>query len=96
MTPVIFRKFNSGSVIAILPTILGTADYWTCASYMHIGQHSGCDPVGLIRMTKPATEMEYSDLLEELISIGYDDLKVYKRYNRVWQDMRKAALVTIK
>lgn len=76
MTPVIFRK-NDYGVTAVFPTL--EADYagnMTC--YAHIGQHSACS-LGWYYTTKPAAETEYADLLQELKSIGYDDLKVYRR-----------------
>lgn len=82
MLPVIFRKFPEGDVIALFPTLPGNNDYMvTCESYMHIGQHSSAR-VALIDSTAPANEEEYAGLLRELESIGYEDLKVYKRYQR--------------
>ena len=42
-------------------------------SYSHIGQHSACHP-RYVAESRPATEEEYKDLLEELTSIGYDVL----------------------
>ena len=51
-----------------------------CLSYMHVGQHgaSSLYPDN----TKPAWYSEYKPLLDELIAIGYDDLKVCHRTNR--------------
>jgi hypothetical protein len=45
-------------------------------------------------MTIPAKPDEYKDLLEELISMGYDDLKVYQRWyywmdTHRWNELRK-------
>jgi hypothetical protein len=75
MTKVIFRKFANGEIIALFPN---EKDYM-CDSYMHIGQHSDADYPLMISKTKPATEKEYKPLLDELVKIGYDDLKIYKR-----------------
>ena len=76
MTKVIFRKFENGEIIALFPeNKYGD----TCMSYMHIGQHSNASYSMLIRATKPAIQDEYKPLLNELISIGYDDLKICKR-----------------
>ena len=78
MTRVIFRKFkDNGEIIALFPDIV--ASFFERMSYMHIGQHSGVDYDLCIKCTKLATEEEYAPLLAELKSIGYDDLKIYKR-----------------
>jgi len=81
-TPVIFRKWperEGGDVIALFPTLAGDMSPYTCMSYQHIGQHGAADPVGVIKRTEPAESAEYTDLLEELKSIGYDDLVVYQK-----------------
>ena len=54
-------------------------------SYMHIGQHSECDPL-IVHDTKLATENEYEPLLKEIESI-YDDyeIKIMKKLNIKWQ-----------
>lgn len=46
---------------------------------MHDGQHAPADYAGVIACTRPATEEEYRDLLAELKSIGYDELRILKR-----------------
>jgi hypothetical protein len=74
-TPVVFRILNN-EVIALFPTI-GNNKY--IQSYMHVGQHSDACPE-LINELKPATKKQYSDLLNELISIGYTDIKIYNKY----------------
>lgn len=48
----------------------------TC--YAHLGQHSGADKSWVIDETIPATESEYTPLLQELKSIGYTNLKICK------------------
>ena len=78
-TKVIFRVFKEGEVIAIFPEELGTHDHFTCASYMHIGQHASCDPE-IRRITRLAKPEEYADLKAELESIGYN-LDIKKRYS---------------
>ena len=92
MTPVIFRKFKEGDIIAIFPTMSGTLNQYTCNSYQHIGQHGSCDPTYLIQETKPTKPEEYEELFQELINIGYDDLKVYKRYQYKFLEEIKAEL----
>ena len=86
-TPVIFRKWKprkefgeeGGDIIALFPTHPGTNDPYTCSSYMHMGQHGSADPNLVMRATVPATPAEYANLKAELVSVGYDDLKVYQR-----------------
>ena len=55
MTPVIFRKFSNGEIIALFPYIAGNNDGYTCQSFIHVGQHGSADPHLVMRMTKPAT-----------------------------------------
>ena len=96
--PVIFRKWpesEGGGVIALFPTALGTSDYYTCDSYETIGQHGSADPVGVIERTKPAKPSEYADLLAELKSIGYRNLKIYQKYQRSFLDRRRAELARL-
>lgn len=70
-----FRVLNN-EVIAVFPYLIeGRNDV---ASYMHVGQHSGCD-WNINSFTKAATPKQYENLLNELKSIGYDNLKVIKR-----------------
>lgn len=77
-TPVVFRKYKNGDVIALFPTM--HEGNYMINSYMHVGQH-GCADYNLVYSTKPATEGEYRELLEELKQIGYENLKVYKRFS---------------
>lgn len=87
ITPVIFRKFPEGDIIAMFPTIPGTMNPNTCNSYQHLGQN-GSATIDLIYGTKPATEQEYKDLLQELVNIGYDDLKIYQK-NQYWMTQER-------
>lgn len=74
---VVFRKFKSdGEIIALFPQTLYSR-YVT--SYMHIGQHGDADYHWCIRISKPATPEEYKPLLNELKSIGYDNLRIVKK-----------------
>lgn len=84
-TPVIFRKFgkNDGyAVIALFPTIPDAYSGPSFGSYMHVGQHSGCNP-DIVSITKLATPEEYEDLKRELESEPYGyRLKVCRRISR--------------
>jgi|WetSurMetagenome_2_1015567.scaffolds.fasta_scaffold392756_2 hypothetical protein len=80
-TKTIFRKFKDGDVIAIFPEEPGTMQLSTCASYMHMGQHSACSPNLLIGETKLATPEEYASLKEELKRIGYN-VQVIKKLHQ--------------
>lgn len=91
-TPVIFRKFkNGGDIIAIFPTIPGNYHHNTCESYQRVGQHGSCS-IDFTTFTVPATPEEYAGLLEELVSIGYDDLKVYK-HAMYWMYQEKSKTI---
>lgn len=93
MTPVIFRRFiEGGDVIALFPTLPGTRDPWTCESYQHTGQHSAASVELFYKETKPAYETEYRTLLRELIGQGYDDLRIYTRYQPGFTKQRLDAL----
>ena len=77
MNRVIFRKWqDNGQIIAFFPDQVNGQ---FIGSYMHIGQHSDAMyPCA----TVPATPEEYAPLLKELVSIGYDDLVIRKRFIR--------------
>ena len=76
--PVTFRKFPEGDIIAIMPSI--PARFGRFMSYQHYGQHGECDSELISQPdTFLATPEEYQNLLDELISIGYDNLKIYKK-----------------
>jgi hypothetical protein len=68
---VVFRVFKKGGdVLALFPH-----ETWDgrghCASYQHIGQHSGADYAHCIQATRPARPSEYRALKTELERIGY-------------------------
>lgn len=83
-TPVLFRKWSDGDVVALFPTIPGTVnDPGSCSSYQHVGQHGAAALCGLIANTKPASEADYTDLKKELESAPYGyRLKVYAHNQR--------------
>ena len=77
MTNVQFRKDEQGDIFAFFPDMDFNA--WTSdlkTSYAHIGQHSACHTDYVKDRTTEANEAEYSDLMAELISIGYNDLVI--------------------
>jgi antitoxin component YwqK of YwqJK toxin-antitoxin module len=76
MTKVIFRKDKKANeIMAFFPE---TMQHGMLDCYAHIGQHSTAD-IQYYWSTKPAGETEYKKLHQELISIGYDDLKICKK-----------------
>ena len=77
ITEVIFRKFQ-GEIVALFPYEIEDRS-GHIMSYAHIGQHSGAD-LGIIYLSKPASEVEYFDLFIELTNIGYN-LKIVKKVN---------------
>lgn len=80
-TKVIFKKFPEGDVIALFPDLPGTNNpYKDCLSYMRVGQH-GSASLKLSGL-KPAKPSEYQDLLDELISIGYGDLEIVRKFSK--------------
>lgn len=83
MTPVIYRYWK-GEVIALFPTIPGNNDAQHCQSYQRIGQHGAAHYKGIIADSRPATLSERAKLHLELVRIGYDDLKVFKRTHSVF------------
>ncbi|GHV00891.1 hypothetical protein FACS1894159_07700 [Bacteroidia bacterium] len=79
MTKVVFRKWrDGGQVVALFPEeVWSRSDH--IASCMHVGQHGGADCDHVVARALPAREPEYAAMLCDLISIGYDDLRVMKR-----------------
>jgi hypothetical protein len=91
--PVIFRKDYEGGqwhITAVFPTEPGLPESGSMTCYAHVGQHSSCS-YGWYVGTKAANPEEYSDLREELESIGYK-LRVYKRMTRQHRDECRAQL----
>ena len=94
-TPVIFRKVCADdSIIAFFPTNPGSNFPFSVMSYQHVGQHANAGKTFYESMTIPATPDEYKDLHDELVSLGYDDLKIYANWfywmeNKRWNELRK-------
>jgi len=78
-TETVFRKFPEGDILALFPYMIETLNY-DVGCYQHIGQHGTADYNHCIEMTKPAKPKEYSDLLKELESMGYN-IKPIQRIN---------------
>lgn len=92
-TPVIFRKYRDGDIIALFPADPGTDDAYTCSSYMHTGGHGSADPMAVIRTTTIAMPNEYADLRKELESYPYNyNLKTFHRLSRGFLQLRKERL----
>ena len=70
MTRAVFRKY--------FPDIPWSED-GSVTSYMHVGQHGAAYYKQVIDSTTPASEEDYSALLAELETIGYDNLRIVKR-----------------
>lgn len=100
--PVILRRFREGGqLIAFFPTIPSdTSNWYNCLSYMHDGQHAGADYSALTRPVKgprdtpttpePATTPAAAALLAELKTIGYDNLKIYRKETAQHRAARQA------
>lgn len=71
-TPMVFRVWPNGDVIALMPTLPYAVGGYCCQSYEHVGQHGAADYTGVVRATKLATAAEYADLLAELTGRGYN------------------------
>lgn len=67
---------NNFNCFAVFPEIEGSHGNMLC--YAHIGQHSSCSRE-YIRGKRLATKEEYQRLLNELVSLGYDDLQVLNK-----------------
>ena len=79
MTKVVFRKWKNGDIIALFPDEPWNRNDHMTTSYMHIGQHGAADYAGVIAETSPAQENEYRNLLDELKTTGYTDLRIVQR-----------------
>jgi hypothetical protein len=86
MTKVIFKIIEGSDVQAFFPELAGDNNPYTMLCYAHIGQHSAAHE-GYVVQGRNATPSEYNALLNELESVGYDDLNVVYRFTR--DDWRK-------
>lgn len=87
MTPVIFRYDRDpmptwDPVFAIFPSIKEDKNNFV-QIYQHVGQHSTGDLQACIEMSRPATPQEALPLLNELKSIGYNDLVVIDKISQL-------------
>lgn len=83
-TIVVFRvwKKEDNAVIALFPAEIAD-NCGNCSSYMHVGQHSAADYLGLMKVTRPATPAEYAALQKELESAPYHyNLQIRRKYIR--------------
>jgi hypothetical protein len=78
-TKVLFVKDEYNDVVAVFPYDLGTNNSETMSCYAHIGQHSSCHSDWVVSSHKNVAPNEYSDLKEELESIGYE-LEILTRF----------------
>ena len=81
-TEVIFRKYRTApyEVFAVFPYIIENTS-GDIMAYQHIGQHGTSDRFFSEFSVPCRDEEEYKPLLNELISIGYDDLKIMQKVN---------------
>ncbi len=96
--PVIFRKWKRcGTIIAIFPAQFGSHELHTCGSYLHVGQHGACAPIGVIAATTPAAPSEYAKLKRELEAEPYCyQFQIFKRYlHSKWYAERQRRLNAI-
>jgi hypothetical protein len=69
-TIVVFRVYrDSGDLIGLFPGIKDNPFY--CACYLETGAHTWADYEGVIGQSRPATEEEYEDMVEDLTAQGY-------------------------
>lgn len=83
MIPVIFRKDKrDNEVVAFFPTMKSNLGFVTI--YAHNGQHCEGRVEYFLEKTTPVSKEEYTPLLNELLAVGYDNLKVYDGWKRKW------------
>jgi hypothetical protein len=92
-TPVIFRTFKAGEVVALFPfePASGRDNGWTCTCYAQMGQHSAACPHIVYKVTRPSTRSEIAPLRRELVQLGYK-LKTVQRFPRNAYAVRQATL----
>lgn len=93
-TAVVFRKFkDDGEIIAIFPEIPGGYDQWSCAMYVHNGQHGTCHPHAVMHNTNPCHPTECASLKRELEGEPYNyNLKVHHRITATMDNKRRKEL----
>jgi len=90
-TPVVFRVWPEGGVLALLPTLPADVRGTLCSSYATVGQHGGADYALCVKETRPATPDEYRPLMAELERIGYA-LRVVQRASYTMHQVRLGGL----
>lgn len=71
ITEVVFRKDKEG-IYALMPYEISDHFHGFVTCYQHIGQHSQAEYFSCIAKSKSAKKDQYTDLLSELNSIGYN------------------------
>lgn len=95
LTPVIFRAFPDGEVLALFPALPADLEpRRNCLSYAHVGQH-GAASVALAERTRAATPAESAPLAHELEARGYN-LRPCKRFTRAHLRARLAEIEAMK
>lgn len=91
-TPVIYRKFSDGDILALFPSIADSMRLSECLSYAHIGQHGMANYRLVVDSTSPAAPDEYASLEKELESLGYENLQVYRREQEWMREKRRETI----
>lgn len=97
ITEVIFRRYQSGDILAVFPYIgfiSPTTGRYEVQCYEHVGQHgSGLWHV-IQSTTHPTTDKDQSavnDLAQELTAIGYN-LRIMRRISATkWEQVKQEA-----
>lgn len=84
-------KGKDARPVAFFPEMIGTNNPHTCTCYAHIEQHTSAD-TGYAGALKPAKLEQYKPLLKELARVGYDNLKVIRKFTQQHLETRRAAL----
>ncbi|MDR0341485.1 MAG: hypothetical protein LBH55_04415 [Mycoplasmataceae bacterium] len=76
---VVFRTYKkNGEVIALFPEAISRKDY-SISCYCPMGEHFRADYDNIIRATRPASEKEYTPLLQLLQRCYGYKLRIMKR-----------------
>jgi hypothetical protein len=91
ITLVVFRRWDTGSLIALFPQLPADCLGIYCDAYEHVGQHGGADYYGVIQATKPVSLENAADLIQELKRIGYRLKPITRASQRVHEARRATA-----
>lgn len=92
MLPVIFRKYEDGEVVALLPTMpAGAAKRQSvCLSFTTKGGLDSAD-TSIVRTTKEAKPRDYREVLNRLMQqFPHEEIRVFKRVTEAMQRERNA------